>query len=184
MIEIKPLREFDSARFQELGAGYTSSAYYQVSKVENDTQITISLHLQEFESPYNKRWQYDRQNEVRYRRVIDQGLSLGLFDDKRMIGIAIAEKQAWNRTLWVWEFHIDSNYHQRGLGRQLMSQLEEIGRKSGCRVMVCETQNTNVPAIRFYHKVGFEVGGIDLSYYTNKDVTDFEVAVFMKKFIE
>jgi ribosomal protein S18 acetylase RimI-like enzyme len=184
MIEIKPLREFDSARLQELGMGYTSSAYYQVSKVENDTQTTISLHLQRFESSYDKRWQYDRQNETRYRKVIEQGLSLGAYDGEKMIGIAIAEKQAWNRTLWVWEFHIDSNYHRRGFGRQLMMQLEEIGRKTGCRVMVCETQNTNVPAIRFYRKVGFEIGAIDLSYYTNKDVTDFEVAVFMKKFIE
>jgi ribosomal protein S18 acetylase RimI-like enzyme len=184
MIEIKPLREFDSVRFQELGAGYTSSAYYQISKVENDTQTTISLRLQDFKSPYKKHWQYDRQSEVRYREVIGQGLSLGIYDNERMVGIAIAEKQDWNRTLWVWEFHIDSDYHRRGLGRQLMDQLETNGRKVGCRVMVCEAQNTNIPAIRFYRKVGFEVGAIDLSYYTNKDVTDFEVAVFMKKFIE
>jgi hypothetical protein len=32
--------------------------------------------------------------------------------------------------------------------------------------------------------VGFEVGAVDLSYYTNRDTTDFEVAVFMKRFIE
>ena len=184
MIEIRPLKEFDPDRFRELGAGYTSSAYYQVSKVENDTHTAISLHLQELESHYNKRWQYDRQNEVRYRKVIEQGLSLGVYDDDRLVGIAIAEKQAWNRTLWVWEFHIDSEYQKRGLGKQLMDQLEKSGRKVGCRVMVCETQNTNVPAIRFYRKVGFEVGAVDLSYYTNKDVTDFEVAVFMKRFIE
>jgi ribosomal protein S18 acetylase RimI-like enzyme len=34
-----------------------------------------------------------------------------------------------------------------------------------------------VPAIEFYRKVGFEIEGIDLSYY---DMTE-EVAVFMKR---
>ena len=65
-----------------------------------------------------------------------------------------------------------------------LKDLEKIGKENGCRVMVCETQNTNVPAIRFYRNIGFEVGAVDLSYYTNNDLTEFEVAVFMKRFIE
>jgi ribosomal protein S18 acetylase RimI-like enzyme len=47
-------------------------------------------------------------------------------------------------------------------------------------VMVCET-NTNVPAISFYRQVGFSMDGVDLSYYTNRDLTDGEVAIFMKR---
>jgi ribosomal protein S18 acetylase RimI-like enzyme len=184
MFEIKPLIQLDTPRFHELSAGYTSPAVYKVSKDETDLQTTISLHLQELEIPYKKHWQPDSETNMRYRKVIEQGVSLGAYEGDELVGIAIAEKQAWNRTLWVWEFHIDQNNRGRGLGRQLMDQLAEVGKKIGCRVMVCETQNTNVPAIRFYRKVGFEVGAIDLSYYTNKDVTDFEVAVFMKKFIE
>lgn len=184
MIEIRPLANLDISRFHELGAGYVSSAIYQVSKNESDTQTIISMHLKQLDTPYNKHWNPDSETDTRYRRVIDQGLSLGAYDEERLIGIAIAEKQAWNRTLWVWEFHIAADYRGRGLGRQLMDSLAEVGKKVGCRVMVCETQNTNVPAIRFYRRVGFEVGGIDLSYYTNKDMTDFEVAVFMKRFID
>lgn len=184
MIEIKTLTHLDSSRFHELSAGYISPAFYQVSKNEGDTQTTISMCLQKLDTPYKKHWSPDGETDTRYRRIIDQGLSLGVYDEDRLVGIAIAEKQAWNRTLWVWEFHIDHNYRGRGLGRQLMDSLAEVGKKAGCRVMVCETQNTNVPAIRFYRKVGFEIGAIDLSYYTNKDITDFEVAVFMKRFID
>ena len=184
LIEIRPLTQLDTSRFHELSAGYTSSFVYQVNKSENDAQTTISLHLQELESAYEKLWEPDTNTDTRYRQVIKQGLSLGVYDGDRLVGIAIAEKQAWNRTLWVWEFHIDSDYRGRGLGRQLMGNMAAVGKKVGCRVMVCETQNTNVPAIRFYRKMGFEVGAIDLSYYTNKDVTDFEVAVFMKRFID
>jgi ribosomal protein S18 acetylase RimI-like enzyme len=184
LVEIKDLTQLDMPRFHELSAGYTSHSVYKVNKSESDTKTTISFHLQELEHPYEKVWEPDTKTDTRYRQVIKQGLSLGVYDGNRLVGIAIAEKQAWNRTLWVWEFHIDSDYRGRGLGRQLMDNMVDIGKKVGCRVMVCETQNTNVPAIRFYRKVGFEVGAIDLSYYTNKDMTDFEVAVFMKRFID
>jgi ribosomal protein S18 acetylase RimI-like enzyme len=184
MIEIRLLTSLHTSRFHELSAGYVSSAVYHVSKSESDLQTTISLHLQQLDTPYNKHWRPDNETDTRYRRVIDHGLSLGAYDEDILVGVAIAEKQAWNRTLWVWEFHIAADYRGRGLGRQLMDCLAEVGKRSGCRVMVCETQNTNVPAIRFYRNVGFEVGSVDLSYYTNKDVTDFEVAVFMKRFID
>lgn len=59
-----------------------------------------------------------------------------------------------------------------------------IGYQSPARYRVgkIETEtHTAVPAIRFYRSVGFQVEGIDLSYYTNMDVTDFEVAIFMKR---
>lgn len=184
MIEIRPLTEFDPIRFRELGAGYTSSATYQVSKNENDMHTTISLNLVELQSPYVKTWDSSEEQETSYCRVIEQGFSLGVYDEDRLVGIAIAEKKEWNRTLWVWEFHIDMEYRQRGLGRQLMDRLEKTGKENRCRVMVCETQNTNVPAIRFYRSVGFEIGAVDFSYYTNNDLTEFEVAVFMKRFIE
>ncbi len=184
MIEVRSLTEFDSARFRELASGYVSSAVYRVSKKETDSQTVISMNLEELDTVYEKHWPADEENEIRYSRILGQGFSLGLYDDERLVGIAIAEKQAWNRTLWVWELHIDTEYQRRGMGRQLMEALAETGKLASCRVMVCETQNTNVPAIRFYRKVGFEVGAINLSYYTNRDITDFEVAVFMKRFIE
>jgi len=184
MIRIRPLTEFNAARFRELGTGYTSFATYQVSKSESDAHTTISLNLVELEIPYVKKWESTSEQETDYSNIVEKGLSLGVYNEDRLVGIAIAEKQEWNRTLWIWEFHIDLNYRQRGLGRQLMDQLEKVGRGAGCRVMVCETQNTNSPAIRFYRSVGFEIGAIDLSYYTNKDITDFEVAIFMKRFIE
>lgn len=51
--------------------------------------------------------------------------------------------------------------------------------------MVCETQNTNVPGIEAYRRLGFELDGVELSYYSNHD-TDrdrpgAEVAVFMNR---
>jgi streptothricin acetyltransferase len=64
-----------------------------------------------------------------------------------------------------------------------MERLEVISRETGLRAIVCETQNTNVPAIDFYRHIGFTLEGIDLSFYTNDDYLNGEVAIFMKKLI-
>ena len=61
-----------------------------------------------------------------------------------------------------------------------MDRISSRARSQGFRIVVCETQNTNVPAIDFYRRVGFEFEGVDLSFYTNDDALIGEVAVFMK----
>ena len=111
--------------------------------------------------------------------MVNHGLSLGAYDADRLVGIAISEEIEWNRSLWIREFGIAESYRRKGVGRQLMEQVAEIAKTEGLRILVCETQNTNVPAIDFYRSVGFEVDGVDLSYYTNRDV-EGEVAVFIE----
>lgn len=53
--------------------------------------------------------------------------------------------------------------------------------RGGVRAISLETQSTNVPAIRFYRKCGYEVDCVVLSLYTNRDAEDGEVALIMKK---
>jgi ribosomal protein S18 acetylase RimI-like enzyme len=115
------------------------------------------------------------------QEAVRQGLSLAAYDGAHMIAIAIAEARRWNRSLWVWEFHVAPDYQRQGIGRQLMQALADVARSAGMRVMVAETQNTNLPAVSFYRQVGFNIDGIDLSYYTNRDLIDGEVAIFMKR---
>jgi len=97
------------------------------------------------------------------------------------VGLAIAETHHWNRILWIHEFHIAADVRGQGLGRQLMDAMADRARQNGLRALQVETQNTNVPAIRFYRQVGYEIEAIDLSYYTNRDVEDYEVAIFMRR---
>ena len=149
MIKIRTLRNVDVDALDLLAAsGYTSTAKYSIQKNETHEQTTIAMELVALDPPYVKSWPVLDDDVERYRQVVRQELSLGAYDDGQLVGIAIAERRDWNRTLWV---------------------------------MVCETQSTNVPAIEFYRKVGFEVEGIDLSYYSNDDAPDGEVANFMKR---
>ena len=181
MIKINKLTQFDKGRYRELTAGYTSQEKYVVDKTETEDKTQITLTLQPLDPPYLKRFGRDDNLEEQMEEVLKQGLSLGAYDGSKLIGIAIAERREWNKSLWVWELHIDADYQGKGIGTKLMNALTRKATKAELRVMVCETQNTNVPAIQFYRKLGFEIDGIDLSYYTNNDVEEGEVAIFMKK---
>jgi ribosomal protein S18 acetylase RimI-like enzyme len=181
MIEIRPLTNLEPQELRSLNVGYISTAMYRVRKSETPQETIFQLELVPLGQPYIKRWETDDEELVQLEEAVHQGLSLAAYDGTHMIAIAIAEARRWNRTLWVWEFHVAPEYRRKGIGRQLMQALAEKARSANLRVMVCETQNTNVPAISFYRQVGFTIDGIDLSYYTNRDLTDGEVAIFMKR---
>jgi ribosomal protein S18 acetylase RimI-like enzyme len=181
MTEIRPLTHLSEQDFHRLVNGYTSMARYIVQKTESSERTLLSLELHTLEQPYHKQWESSPAELERYNSYLREGFSLGAFDGARLVGLALTEPHWWNHSLWVWEFHIEENRRGAGVGRQLMDALAEQARSAGFRVLVCETQNTNVPAIMFYRKVGFEIEGVDLSYYTNHDALDGEVAIFMKR---
>jgi len=124
----------------------------------------------------------DSETLARYAQLPELGCCFGAYNqDNACVGMALAEPIQWNRSLWVWELHVDPSYQHQGIGRGLVDALSQAARCADLRTVVCETQNTNVPAIDFYYQTGFRVEGVDLSYYSNEDFPNGEVAVFMKK---
>jgi ribosomal protein S18 acetylase RimI-like enzyme len=107
--------------------------------------------------------------------------AFGAYTSGELCGFLIAERRDWNQTLWVWEFHVAAEMRGQGIGRRLMEHAADWARRSGLRAIVCETQNRNASAIRAYHGLGFRLEGVDISYYTNRDYPDGDVAVFMKR---
>ncbi len=117
----------------------------------------------------------------RYTQICSAGFSFGAYDSELLVGLLIAEPQEWNRSLSVWEFHVAPSHRRAGIGRQLMAYAEDKAKHSGLRIIVCETQTTNATAIMVYRKLGFALEGIDISYYSNTDYPDGDIAVFMKR---
>ncbi len=183
MLTLRPLTDFTLADLRRLIVGYVTDAKYLVTKSELAQTTTIQLQLVALHSPFQKQYDpIDDEAFQRYTRVAREGFSVGAYDGEQLVGLALAEPQGWNKSLWVWEFHVAETHQRRGVGRGLMDALADKAAAAGLRIIVCETQNTNVPAINFYRAVGFAVEGIDVSYYTNDDLLpDREVAVFMKR---
>lgn len=185
MITIRPLTAFDPGPFAALAAGYTATQRYRVGRQESDARTTFDLTLEPLPAPRVFRFPYSPDELARYAALVPGPCSLGAFDGDAWAGVALGEVHDWNRTLWVWEFHVAADYHGRGIGRRLMDEVAACGRAAGARALVCETQNTNVAAIRFYRRVGFTLDGVDIAYYTNHDLDDDgTVAIFMKRRLE
>ncbi len=179
MIEVMTLNELTIEHLR-LANSFVSYEVYSVERVETETEFSIAFHRRELAEPYEKRWPVSEQLLADYNRVLEQGLSFGAFDGGDLVGLAIAEREDWNGSLMVREFRVAESHRRRGIGRRLMDCITSHARRQGFRTVVCETQNTNVPAIDFYRRIGFEFEGVDLSFYTNDDTLVGEVAVFMK----
>lgn len=182
-MEIKPLTAVHIPQIPAVISGYQTAEIYQVRYSETDKETALLLTLTTLPQPIQKRFPSLEQDDLeRYTAVPAQGFSFGLFNQETLVGVALAEPMHWNNSLWVWEFHIAGGYRSEGWGRLLMTRLIAQAQAGGLRTIVCETQNTNVPAIRFYRRMGFRVEGMDISYYSNDDLNpDREVAVFMKR---
>jgi ribosomal protein S18 acetylase RimI-like enzyme len=180
-IDIRRLERMTSSDFKRIVTGYTTTQTYAVHRIESLESIMLSLDLCELDVPFVKTYQHASTQIAYYRELLREGLSVGAYDGTQLIGIGIADRQDWNGTLILWEFHVASDYRGRGIGRRMMDRLIETASQNYLRAISAETQNTNVPAIRFYRKLGFTLESVDLSYYGNDDLARGEVAVFMKR---
>jgi ribosomal protein S18 acetylase RimI-like enzyme len=179
---IRPLQDISAEDIQRIMPGYTSTEKYLVSKVETPEVTTITLGLVTLRQPYVRQWTWEDFREIEeYRAMLSEGWSVGAYRGDRLVGFAISTLEQWNNTLWVWEFGVEEGCRRQGLGRAMLDELARLGRAASVRTLLVETQNTNVPAIRFYRAAGFTIEAVDLSYYTNTDAQDGEIAIFMKR---
>jgi ribosomal protein S18 acetylase RimI-like enzyme len=179
MTTIRSLETIDLETLKRLIRGYVSPEKYRVSREETEAKVVFSLDLVRLEKPYIKHYDLDPLED--YQKIISMGFSLAAYEDEQLVALSLARPQPWNGSLWIHEFHVLEACQGKGIGRQLMEASAQKARDAGMRILFCETQNTNVPAIRFYRRMGFSIDAIDLSLYTNEDYPDGEIALFMKR---
>jgi ribosomal protein S18 acetylase RimI-like enzyme len=170
MLTIEPLTQIDQSVLQRLVTGYETDEVYRVAKSETDALTAFELRLTFLPQRFTKRYSHiGGAAAQRYAPMVQAGYSFAAFDEGQCVALAISEVQSWNGCLSIWEFHVAPSHQGRGIGRRLMETVSEHARSRSLRLLVCETQSTNVPAIRFYRALGFVLDGIDLSLYTNED---------------
>ena len=60
-------------------------------------------------------------------------------------------------------------YRGRGIGKQILEELLERGRKLGAEEFTLEVRDSNEPAIRLYEGLGFEFEGIRPGFYSEPE---------------
>jgi ribosomal protein S18 acetylase RimI-like enzyme len=184
LIELRPLTQLTLTDLQRVGSGYISDSTYTVTRIEADNGVTFDLQRVQLQEPYSQHYAYETEAVRRYGEICTMGYSFGAYADDALVGVIIAEALPWNRSLSVREFHVAETYRRRGIGGELMARVVSKARETGFRIIMCETQNTNAPAIAVYQRLGFHIEGIDISYYTNHDYPAGEIAIFMKRRLE
>lgn len=182
MIEVRPLKNLNPNDLKRVASGYSSDKKYALVHTDAENEASFNLQLSALEQPYVKIYDhFDAETIDHYNEVLQGDFSFGAYDDELLVGLVIGEPRLWNRSLWIHEFHVAETHRFLGIGKRLMKEAERKAKHAGLRTIVCETQNTNAAAIMIYRRLGFRIEGIDLSYYSNTDYPDGEIAVFMKK---
>lgn len=65
----------------------------------------------------------------------------------------------------LWDIRVAAKFRGHGIGAALFHAAEEWARIRDCRALVVETQNTNVPACRFYAHQGCELTAVNRDAY-------------------
>lgn len=181
-VEVRTLLHISAKDFDRIASGYESGSFFRPRQSETENFVLINLEKIDLAQPYKKvNDPIDADTLRRYRQILKENFSFGAYVGNCLVGLLVAGKSAWNKSVWVWEFHVEEKYRGQGIGRKLMNAEVEMAQKEGFRTIVCETQNKNASAILAYRHLGFKVEGIDLSYYSNQDYPDGDIAVFMKR---
>lgn len=146
-------------------------SYYRAQATSHQKPVTTCF----------QKFHYDDEILQQYNTILNAGYSFGAYDGNLLVGLIIAEEYRWNRVLYVHEFHVVKTHRSQGIGKRLMECVAEKASRADFRTIVCETQNTNPTAINVYRKLGFRVEGVDISFYSNDDYPEGEMAVFMKR---
>jgi len=96
--------------------------------------------------------------------------------DDRIVGGALAAFKDKTCTMLegrddlavLWDIRVSPEYRQRGIGSMLFRAAETWARSRHCGELKIETQNVNVPACRFYSRMGCELGKVNHHAYPNQ----------------
>jgi ribosomal protein S18 acetylase RimI-like enzyme len=99
----------------------------------------------------------------------------------RMVGVATACREPWNRSVVVTGLFVAATHRGRGLGRRLLADIERQARAGDARCLLVETQNTNAAAVRFYRAAGFALCGVNVALYDPAAVASGECALYFMR---
>ena len=160
---------------------------FQVDPINNGLG-GIGLREERIEHPYTKDYDaLEGEGSVRPDQwpdsfdVRDWGFFLA-YDGNRCVGGAAV---AFNSPEWerrgdvsvLSDIRVHPEFRQYGIGTKLFLHAANWSSARRCRQMKIETQNVNVPACRFYAKMGCQLSAIDRYAYVGNPEVEHEIMI-------
>ncbi len=184
MIEIRKLKQFTFEQLLTFGEqSYSSDYKYNVINEFKNDGISFLLKPVKLKNTFIKNWTVNRIVHESYLKFSAQGNSFGAYENGELAGFIITDRRSWNNSMWIEMIQVKEDHRKKGIGTLLLKAIEELSVQNKFRMIELETQNTNVPAINFYRKCGYEISGLNINLYDPSEIKD-EIAIYMSKIIE
>jgi streptothricin acetyltransferase len=139
---------------------------------------SFTEHL--YEKPYRKNYPDDDENWMEYIDNPDK-IIFFYYHNNECIG-QIKLRRNWNKYAFIEDIAVSKNHRNRGVGTSLIEKAVEWAKSKNLLGFMLETQDVNLPACRFYNKLGFQIGAVDTMLYSNFDNFNEKAVFWYMKF--
>lgn len=175
MITREMKRQIDVEKLADFDASFSTSRIYRVSVKE----ISIEIVEQQLAELLHKKYSLDSiKNDI-----AEADYAVVAEDENVIAGLATIKYEAWNARAVLTGIFVAPEFRKKGVGKALIEFAENYAKAKAARCLFVETQNVNLPAIRFYQKSGFEFCGFDSSLYNPADISEGETAFYFCKYL-
>jgi ribosomal-protein-alanine N-acetyltransferase len=119
-----------------------------VSSIEGPTQMSEAHLREEMQRPWSRLWVAREDG----RSVVAFAVAWHVADELHVLNIAT---------------HVERR--RRGIGRALLNEVVQYGRRRRVRHVLLEVRRSNHPAIALYRRVGFFAMGVRARYYPDDE---------------
>lgn len=114
----------------------------------------------------------------------EKARAFGIVEEGNLLAAIEVCPEEWSNRLLITELFVSDEIRGQGYGRQLINLAKTITVQNNYRVLMLETQSSNVNAVDFYLHEGFTLIGFDSCCYSNRDIERREVRINMGWFPE
>jgi GNAT superfamily N-acetyltransferase len=158
-----------------LPIAYTSGSYYDISVKRTAEGFDIPIRKKTFETPFTHVPEDGEYPDRLYEDWWENARAFGIVEDGTLLAAIEICAEEWSNRLLITELFVGEEIRGQGYGRKLIDLAKTITIQNKYRVLMLETQSSNVNAVDFYLHEGFTLIGFDTCCYTNNDIERREV---------
>ncbi|MCR4633307.1 MAG: GNAT family N-acetyltransferase [Erysipelotrichaceae bacterium] len=171
------IRRLDKEKWKgtPLPVAYTSEYYYDISVDKTEDGFSIPIQKKKFERPFTHVPEDGDYPDKLYEDWWEDAEAFGIVDDGELLAAIEVCPEEWSNRLLITELFVGEKIRGQGYGKRLIDLAKQMTVQKGYRVLMLETQSSNVNAVDFYLHQGFVLIGFDSCCYTNSDLQRKEV---------